>query len=576
MEYEFRNQVLPSDERWEYFKKVLEHKDMRMIVIDKTYWHNALTRCKGVIHNMPIIACSDNSSRTIAITKIIYSEWDNATKCTREPEEWLFNDDYHHTNINGSGSTFTINDSGMYPDEGSKWYHQYKIHYHEICCPISSHHMYERNLDELKMIFVGQLQGQNGGSPFRHVNSVANNYYDGALMEITGGFIKRTASVLQLLTRQSLYNITNAVRSGTVRNMLNSTSLPVDESEVMVKLCLNTGYTKAKVTELDELKEKCLISNYYNVITYEQCKEMLSNIPKVQSDITCIGLGSAGSGILDQVARGNWFNSFTLIDFDTVEEKNLRNQWYVRSNIGYRKSTCSADRIRWIKGEHNANVVAIDKKFQEAGLEGFESKYLISGFDSIECRLELLDYVQTGKTSAKYIIDTRYDDLSASIFFVDTSNEAEMEYYKAGLISDKEAFDALEDKDKVKDLESFMQYVRDAGIYESGCSSFRADIAKDEPLRSCHVYDCGCYECDSYFEMLFAKYEKECIDYCNTHKVTRPAESSCVKQNLIDIYKFASSFVFSAIREIEDGEAKPFTHVEATTEKLPTAMVVRK
>ena len=42
------------------------------------------------------------------------------------------------------------------------------------------------------------------------------------------------------------------------------------------------------------------------------------------------------------------------------------------------------------------------------------------------------------------------------------------------------------------------------------------------------------------------------------------------------IASIVTTFVFAAIREIEAGNPKPFTHVEAQTDKFPSHMVVGK
>ena len=66
----------------------------------------------------------------------------------------------------------------------------------------------------------------------------------------------------------------------------------------------------------------------YPIITYKQALEIQDRLPRQPIDMIVAGLGSAGSGILDQVARSNLVNSFYLVDPDIIEEKNLRNQWY--------------------------------------------------------------------------------------------------------------------------------------------------------------------------------------------------------------------------------------------------------
>ena len=83
---------------------------------------------------------------------------------------------------------------------------------------------------------------------------------------------------------------------------------------------------------------------------------------------------------------------------------------------------------------------------------------------------------------------------------------------------------------------------------------------------------CGDARCLAFWKRIWD--EKK--DELKIYKPEEQQESSCVKQNFIDIYKYASSFVFAAIREIESGNPKPFTHIEASTDVLPKSMILRK
>lgn len=55
-------------------------------------------------------------------------------------------------------------------------------------------------------------------------------------------------------------------------------------------------------------------------------------------------------------------------------------------------------------------------------------------------------------------------------------------------------------------------------------------------------------------------------------------ESTCIKHNIIDIYKYASTLVFCAIKQIEDEDInkKSFVHIEATTDKMPNYIIIKK
>lgn len=572
---ENRFKKLPKPEEWEKFKEAVRDANGKLIYITKTHWHNALTRCKGVVTDMPIFATHDSSSRPLAILKIEVMEFDKITQNYQIIDTWVFNQDYVHTNITTDISTAMIIDNasetiGVGGDRRYKK-RKYRIISHSICNPITMHHFYERTERDLTLLFTGQLQGQNSGSPFRSVNSVANNYDDVALRTINyRNFIKRTAPAIQLLTRRSPEEIRNLLTQGTLINELQNAGVTkIDDEHFYVKYITNDRYILVSKEVMEKEKEENKLSLYYPVIDKEQVDNIMNNIPKVELDMTCIGLGSAGTGILDQVVRGNWFNKFMLIDFDKVEEKNLRNQWYRRGNAGCEKTRASQGIIQNIIP--NAEIIIHNNKFQDIDYSHYVMKYIISGFDSIECRLELLNAVEEKKIQAKYLIDTRYDDLSASIFFIDTENAADMEYYKKGLISDKEAFDKILNEKKIESNEQWIDYLKQKGVFESTCGQTMNKICGEI---KCPMLDCESADCKELWIKILNEHKAECH---SLYRENPPAEeNSCVKWNLIDIYKFASSFVFAAIRDIEEGKEKQFTHVEATTDGLPRSMVLRK
>ena len=98
--------------------------------------------------------------------------------------------------------------------------------------------------------------------------------------------------------------------------------------------------------------------------------------------------------------------------------------------------------------------------------------------------------------------------------------------------------------------------------------------AKIGKVAECEYPFCGSEVCKQRWIQVYNEHKEKCDELFREEPPQE--ESSCVKWNLIDIYKFASSFVFAAIRDIEDGKEKQFTHVEATTDGLPRSIVLRK
>lgn len=569
-ETRFKN--LPTTEEWLEFREAVENQGSKILIIEETYWHNSLTRCKGKVKDIPVFASIDDGDRCTAVVwiqKFTCKEGDSVDDYKYDDNPWVFNKDYSHTNITTSDSYHTVKK----PADEDGTIHGYRIYGHDICCPITRHHLFYRDLNELTMIFKGQLMGQNPNSPFRTVESVANNYKDIPIRESRGAFIKRTAPIIQLLVRMSLNDITQA---DDLAEKISSLTLPSDESEILVKRIDSSSYSVMKVEDYEAGVDKDFISCYYPIITYEQTKDILANIPKIPIHFGVMGLGSASTGILDQIVRGTFFNKYLICDFDYVEEKNLRNQWYIRSNIGQAKVNASRVQIGCIKNLSNMELIQKPCKFQDANLNAYDFKYLVSGFDSIDCRLELLNYVEEGKARAKYIIDTRYDDLASSIFIIDTENKDEVEYYKQGLLSDKEAFDKEEEKHQLKSFDEFKEWLENAGAFSNTCTAIHRELFEvtdmtpvfDECKMSCHGE-----HCIEHFQKIWEEHQDKIKKHCSN----KPhEESSCVKQNFIDIYKYSSAFVFAAIRAIESGEDKPFTHIEATTDGIPRSMTLRK
>lgn len=591
---------IPGEE-WASIKEDFESQGAKLVMLPEVTWYNTLVEQRRTIKNMPVFATCECSSRPMAVATI--------TKYEREvvDEEWLeteyvFNPFYAHININDNDESYelSINDN-LY----------YEIKYYPICSPITQWHFYNVAEEELVPLLVGQLAGQNTGSAYQTIKSVRNGYYDDALGRVGTTFIKKNAPIIQLLLRKSSA-VLRSMSPADIKAALSEIRLPQYENECMVKNIYNDYYTIFNLSTLDNVPDELLayetrnISSYYPIITYQQVKEINDMLPKVEVDVSCFGLGSAGSAILDQIGRSTYFKTYMLTDFDKVEFKNLNNQWYLKGHIHGYKVDGARSMINSIHPANSDDLTIIQHmhKFQEVALDIYDNKYVIAGFDSMTARKEFFDNVKSGKIKTKYLIDTRYDDLNASIFFVNVENKEEMDYYENVLNRDLEYFNAKEAEKYIKTEEEFIQYIREADTFVSNCTSKAQDLYNlvlvhknltEEDILShlrhgyCaqtmrHELDiersdehgCESDACVSLWKRVWEDHKDVFTKaLVNPHKV-RNEESSCVRQNYIDIYKYTASFVFAAIREIESGNDKPFTHVDTTTHILPSSMVLKK
>lgn len=573
---DLRFQELPPEDVREQIRQSMDKAGWKYILIEHTTWYNQKTRCKHDIYNMPIIALGNTSNRPKAINEIYIETRTREGALWERKAHYTYNRDYVHVNI----CSRTSSDSGVIElrdkDDENK---RYKINYESICNPITQSHFFStQNLDELKLIFTGQLMGQNGNSPFRNVESVAGTYYDACLYtNNNGSFIKRSAPILQLLTKASIYDLQ---KKEYLINKLQEIQFP-KEDEVACKLIDKNAYLIKTKKELEELKEKKQLSSYYPIITHEMCTDIINNIPKMDIDFGCFGLGSAGTGVLDLLSRSIFFDSYLLVDFDYVEAKNLRNQWYNRNSLTLLKTRASEAILKGRKVSFEADritVISYNKRFQEVPLQNFNFEYVFSAFDSIEARLEFVKTLHDNKIEVRYLIDTRYDDLTASIFFIDMKEQDQVDYYLNGLIEDKKAFDNINKDKTIETEEDFINYLETKECFTNNCSMLQKELMrKIKPGYSINDYfncpgsSCGGEACKDMYKQVFNNVIKNKIILYKTEE-----ESSCVRQNFMDIYHFASTFVFDAIRQIQDKQPKPFTHIDVTTDPLPKSLLIRK
>lgn len=566
--------------------------ECKLILLNKVAWHNAITKEKQDVFNMPIFALRNDGGRPHAIISITHETWDLDECCWINRKTWTFADHYAHINLSRSTDTIKINTE--YDYEQHKWLDMYQIVVQSVCTPITQHNFYDRKLfpNKLCSLYKAQLQGQNTGSSYQTVTSIRNAWVEEAIRDNNSQLIPAQAPHLQLLTKKSLDYLRNNI--GEIRQLLNNIPLPKNNEEIMVKLKNENVYRCARLDYMKSYKENGKLSSYYEPITYEDIQNITSNLPKQPIDVICCGLGSAGSGILDQLSRSTYVNSYLLIDPDIIEEKNLRNQWYTNTMIGYGKVSGSKDKLLLNKSrDRQLTIYQKQCKFQDVPLNQYICKYLISGFDSIKARLELLELVENGTMETQYLIDTRYDDLTASIFFIDVSDEGQMRRYRKSLEADYEAFKIRDAEYKkqtnIQNDEQFFAWLEAQNCYTDSCLECLKAVGHitDEEIRNgdekteCELYTdilntpCGGEACKAKWKALYEEYKEHIADTIKRSDIQQQ-ESSCIRQNFIDIYKYASTFVFAAIREIESGGDKPFTHVEAQTDKFPTHMIVGK
>ena len=334
-------------------------------------------------------------------------------------------------------------------------------------------------------------------------------------------------------------------------------------------------------------------SEYYSIINANSFENLDDFIPVKDFDVLLLGCGSAGTSIVEQLARTKMAKSYKLIDFDKVEAKNLRNQAYTRIDINKFKVDALKDKLMAFNKE-DLNIETNNSKFQDVDLKYYKFKYAVLAFDSIDTRIKAFNNIKEGKIKAEYIIDTRYKDLDCSIYFIDTQDENQMRYYEMSLLSDKAELDKIkarikeeviaEDKVNPQWTKSRIRaYWDKKSGFTCNCRTCKINIGIDRVI--CHE-TCGTDAC---VQRLY-NYIKN-----NTEDIVQPmavdpslvnialtqsdindlaSNNSCYHYNIIDIYKFSSSFITCAIRNIYGDKPKGFTHVETTTNGLPKSLVI--
>lgn len=510
---------------------------------------NPVSKVQQMARNLFFVSTGRNSNKPLFVVAIKF----------RDNKIYLAHRDFTHWNMNPDCSNYYVGDI--------------TIIYRSFCNPVLQSHIWE-NPDRASKILKGNLMEGNPNDRYRTPDSVDLLWRARYLTDVNGNIIKRSVGLDMFYLGTTIDNV-DVDRARAYINICKK--LEADHELVFGYVAMaNTidlDFFKQLVKKSDITSGKYIASEYYKLYSFKDVGN-ITEIPKREYSIACAGCGSAGTGILDQVIRLNYFDGkpMVLIDFDKVEDKNLRNQFYRRVHRGKDKTYSARDILQSIRP---LTIEAFYGKYEDYSWSLGKYDYVISGFDSIECRLGLLDKVISGEIETKYLIDARYDGLESSLFMVDTSNESEMKYYEKLLKQDLEEFKAVPQQLDSNEwtIESVEKYGNDTELFARNCSQIASMVGGREE-NICwqiegHYLDCNSSRC------------KECVlKYFQKHNFPMDrkyaVQTTCVSENLIHIYKLTSAWVVSNIRAIESGEGKQFTHVDITVDPIPNAIVMRK
>lgn len=559
MEYkivrDYKTSLNEIENQLEYLQN--EKELLQYVKIKSVKLRNKFTKKEQVIHDLYFAAFGASSDSP---------KWIRAIK--KGDTIYVLHDDFTHYNMgtgDGEYSVVGIDDEPV------------TLIFRNFCNRVTADHIYQ-DKDAAEKILKGHLSEGNPNDSYRSIDSIEIDKKAYPLFTCREGmFLSNKSSLNQVVTRSIT---TKTASEEQLKDLMDiQKALKEDSNKCYAYVAysnqLKLNFSYQLIDKKDLKSGKYVVSNYYKTYTAE---DIDSNdvIDKIDYDVLCIGLGSAGSNIMEQFARLNYFEKYMLVDPDEVEARNLRNQIYRNNQIGEYKVR-AAD---YILREYNVKCPSINTfvyKFEEQSYDLYKFKYVISGLDSIDTRIELLDYIESGKIETKYLIDARYIDLDSSLYIIDMSNKEEVEYYKKLLLEDKKELETIKAKqeeqkeaewipwttDEIKESRLFKQ------IVGGHCSKNTEKYQGTKSRNLCNVFDmhirCGSTECAELWQ-----------EYYNKSKIPHDEESTCLAQNIVHIYKLTSAWVVSAVRSIETDNKKPFTHVEITAEPIPNAIVLKK
>ena len=318
--------------------------------------------------------------------------------------------DFDHPNVGPSPGLFIIPDT------------PFRLSYLNICTPLG-HIIYNDPL--AADIIASQMSGYNKQSPMRRCVFTGYDNGDYRINRIDL-MSKATSNPIELITGISNMD-SNSQSMEAFKNH-------IQEEGYYIKLKKERYYKFVK-----ELPSPETISEYYPVFSTEELRKIVGEIPREHFDVGVFGCGSANSGIIYQLARCSMFNKFLLLDFDCVELKNVRNQIYTNNSLGKRKTYSMGNYLLSTDTTQNKNRVVkhVDDRVENKNFATYGFDYLLVGFDNIEAREVVLNKIKSGEIKTKYLVDTRYQGLTSSLYFIDVTQDEQLKFYEEQLLEDK-------------------------------------------------------------------------------------------------------------------------------------------
>lgn len=530
-----------------------QYKSHKLVYVGTAKWTNALTKQEEKVSGIYILGF-ESSWKPVIINRITLRDNEDTT-------EYVMNDWLCHTNICDEESSYRM----LLMIDGKAY--EATLYGQNFCNPLTADHVFNGDEEDTKGMIRVNLISQNFNDPYCTPRSVQNSEFD----KILEYDITRNNSPIEMLTGYPAYRLNQLEQ--TELNEMFRRLLEINEKEIYTKPKYENAYVKIDKNEYRRNRDK--YSNYYPAYNYNQIQALGLELPKENYDIGMFGLGSAGTAILDQLCRSNWIKKVYLCDFDTVENKNLINQWYTNNDITDNKAYACAKKLQSMARTINNIATSFEYKvdqmrFEDTKYKERKFKYVVSGFDSIAARELLFNEVKNNELETQYLIDCRYLDLAGSVYIIDTSDKDQMDFYEQNLLADKELLEQKLEKAKMN-KDQFHEWFRKMKE-EYSCGYLIREYFRDqqdEITNNCCNHSCRELDCEEEF------YKAYLESYPNK-KIH--SENTCVKQNYIDIYKYIGAIVFGTIRKIEDEQPKPFTLLEAQTDVkgLPNYMIVKE
>lgn len=393
-----KNQIL-----WK-LKKELDREDLeyRIVFIGNGLWANKNTRETELVNNIWILGYN-SSDKPIFIKQVRIEEKDISTVIEFK--------DLKHTNISAGYSDVKF-------ELGNK---EITITGQKFCNPYTAYQVLNEKDEKItKGIIKTNLLSQNFDDAYCEVHSCKNADNDVFITD-------KSVSPIELINANSYKEIKDQLED--IKN--------IEKENIYAKYKGDNYYTL--ISKRNYRKNRELFSDYYPAFDKKYIDSLNIEIPKDKYDIGVYGVGSAGTAILDSLCRSEWTKNIYLCDYDYVEEKNLINQWYDKNNINeYKVLSCSGIIRSLSRKNINFKIDYDIKTFQNTNYTKKKFKYIVSGFDSIETRLEFFEKVKSGEIETDYLIDCRYLDLGSSVYFIDVNDKEQMKLYEENLMSDLE------------------------------------------------------------------------------------------------------------------------------------------